>query len=152
VIGKLEMPNRVRGPIAPGLALIGDAALATDPLFGVGCGWAFQSAEWLADSVGPALRGAEPLERGLKRYRRRRRGLRLHAAQIHEYATGRRFLLPDRLVMSAAAGDPEIAARFDAFATREVTPPRALATVVPRALLFNARRVLPSHRRTPAGR
>ncbi|MGC1852086.1 MAG: NAD(P)/FAD-dependent oxidoreductase, partial [Solirubrobacterales bacterium] len=34
VIGKLDMPNRVRGPVAPGLALIGDAALATDPLFG----------------------------------------------------------------------------------------------------------------------
>lgn len=153
VIGKLEMPNRVRGPVAPGLALIGDAALATDPLFGVGCGWAFESAEWLVDAVGPALRGAEPLERGLRRYRRRhRRGLRLHAAQIHDYASGRRFTLPERLMMSAAAGDPEIAARFDAFATRQVTPPRALASVAPRALLFNARRVLPSHRRAFADR
>ena len=153
VIGKIEMPNRVRGPIAPGLALIGDAALATDPLFGVGCGWAFQSAEWLTESVGPALRGAEPLERGLRRYRRRhRRGLRLHAAQIHDYAGGRRFTPPERLLMSAAARDPEIAARFDAFATRQVTPPRALATIVPRALLFDARRVLPSHRRAAADR
>jgi 2-polyprenyl-6-methoxyphenol hydroxylase-like FAD-dependent oxidoreductase len=153
VIGKLEMPNRVRGQIAPGLALIGDAALATDPLFGVGCGWAFQSAEWLADSVGPALRGAEPLEWGLKRYRRRhRRGLRLHAAQIHDYADGRRFTFPERLVMEAAASDPEIATRFDAFATRQVTPVRALATIVPRALAFNARRVLPSHRRAVADR
>jgi len=153
VIGKLEMPNRVRGPVAPGLALIGDAALATDPLFGVGCGWAFQSAEWLTGAVAPALRGAEPLERGLKRYRRRhRRELRLHAAQIHDYASGRRFVLPERLLMSAAAGDPEIAARFDAFATRRTPPPRALAAILPRALLFNARRALPSHRRTPAGR
>jgi len=131
----------------------GDAWLATDPLFGVGCGWAFQSAEWLADSVGPALRGAEPLERGLKRYRRRhRRGLRLHAAQIHDYADGRRFTFPERLVMEAAASDPEIATRFDAFATRQVTPVRALATIVPRALAFNARRVLPSHRRAVADR
>ena len=39
----------MRNPVAPGLALVGDAALATDPLFGVGCGWAFQTAEWLAD-------------------------------------------------------------------------------------------------------
>ena len=37
----------------------------TDPLFGVGCGWAFQSAEWLAESVAPALRGGESLEQGL---------------------------------------------------------------------------------------
>ena len=48
--------------------------------------------------------------------------------------------------------DPEIAARFDAFATRQVTPPRALATIVPRALLFNARRVLPSRGRVAADR
>ena len=59
VLGKIEMPNKVRVPVAPGLALVGDAALAVDPLFGVGCGWAFQSAEWLADSVAPALRGDE---------------------------------------------------------------------------------------------
>ncbi|HEX6602030.1 MAG TPA: NAD(P)/FAD-dependent oxidoreductase, partial [Solirubrobacterales bacterium] len=71
VVGKIEMTNRMRRPVAPGLALIGDAALATDPLFGVGCGWAFQSAEWLADAVLPALRGDDTLERGLARYRRR---------------------------------------------------------------------------------
>jgi len=61
-------------------------------------------------------------------------------------------LTAERLLMSAAARDPEVAARFDAFATRQVTPPRALATILPRALLFNARRVLPSHRRAFADR
>ena len=30
----------------------------------IGCGWALQSAEWLADAVAPALAGAEPLARG----------------------------------------------------------------------------------------
>src|SRR6185436_2450453 len=65
VIGKLDMENRLRRPVAPGLALVGDAALAIDPLWGVGCGFAFQTAEWLADSVAPALAGAEPLETGL---------------------------------------------------------------------------------------
>src|SRR3954470_20090515 len=54
VMGKIDMTNRMRQVTAPGLALIGDAALATDPLFGVGCGWAFQSSEWLAESVKPA--------------------------------------------------------------------------------------------------
>lgn len=140
VIGKLEMPSRVRGPVTPGLALVGDAALAVDPLFGVGCGWAFQSAEWLADAVGPALRGEEPLERGLKRYRRRhRRELRLHAFQIQDYAGGRRLSPPERMLMAAAAADPELAARFDAFATRRIRPSRALATVVPRAIAVSAR-------------
>lgn len=143
VIGKIEMPNRVRGPVAPGLALIGDAALATDPLFGVGCGWAFQSAEWLAESVIPALTGGESLDRGLAHYRRRRRHeLRWHAFQIHDYATGRRLTRPERMLMSAAARDPELAARFDALATRRIKPTRALATIVPRAIAVNARHAL----------
>jgi flavin-dependent dehydrogenase len=143
LIGKLEMPSRVRGPVGPGLALIGDAALAADPLFGVGCGWAFQSAEWLTDSIGPGLRGEESLARGLRRYRRKhRRELRLHALQIQDYASGRRFSPPERMLMSAAARDPELAARFDAFATRRIKPARALATVVPRAIAVNARQAL----------
>jgi len=49
------MTNVAHTPSAPGMALVGDAALAIDPLWGVGCGWALQSAEWLADSVAPAL-------------------------------------------------------------------------------------------------
>lgn len=147
VIGKLEMPSRVRGPVAPGLALIGDAALAADPLFGVGCGWAFQSAEWLADAVVPGLHGEEPLDRSLKRYRRRhRRELRMHAFQIQDYASGRRFSPPERMLMAAAAHDPELAARFDAFATRRIGPGRALMTVVPRALMVNARRARSARR------
>ena len=109
MIGKVEMTNRVRKPVAPGLALIGDAALATDPLFGVGCGWAFQSAEWLADSVAPALHGEESLEQGLERYRRRHgRELGGHAFLIHDYASGRASTPPERLMFSAAARDPKI--------------------------------------------
>lgn len=140
VFGKLDMPNRVRGPVGPGLALAGDAALATDPLFGVGCGWALQSGEWLADSVGPALRGAEPLAAGLTRYRRRhRRELRGHAFFIHDYATGRRMRFGERFSMSAAARDPEVATAYDAYATRQIKSTRAFAKVVPRALAVNAR-------------
>ena len=36
LIGKLEMPNVIRPAARPGIAFVGDAALATDPLFGVG--------------------------------------------------------------------------------------------------------------------
>ena len=62
VLGKIDMTNVVNTPTAPGLALIGDAASAVDPLWGVGCGFALQSSEWLADSVAPALSGAESIE------------------------------------------------------------------------------------------
>lgn len=141
VLGKLEMENRLRQPIAPGLALVGDAALAIDPLWGVGCGWAFQSAEWLAESVAPALAGAEPLDAGLERYRvRHARGLRGHSQIMVDYATGRRFNPGERLIFSAAArGDERLTQTFTDFGTRKVGPARAFASIVPRALAVHAR-------------
>jgi menaquinone-9 beta-reductase len=143
VLGKIEMPNKVRMPVAPGLALVGDAAMAVDPLFGVGCGWAFQSADWLAGSVAPALRGEEALQVGLARYRRRhRRGLRGHASLINDYASGRRMNPGERLIFAAAARDPELASSFDAFGTRSIGPARFFATAMPRAIAVNARHAL----------
>jgi menaquinone-9 beta-reductase len=143
VVGKVDMTNRMRRPVAPGLALIGDAALATDPLFGVGCGWAFQSAEWLSDSVRPALQGAEPLEKGLQRYRRRHaKELRGHAFFIHDYSTGRRFNPAERMAWSAAARDPKAATLLDAYGTRQIGPAQMLPRMVPRAILVNARAAL----------
>src|SRR5206468_1508689 len=44
LIGKLEMPNVMRPGARRGVAFVGDAAVASDPLAGVGCGFAFQSA------------------------------------------------------------------------------------------------------------
>src|SRR5436309_1016165 len=55
ILGKLEMPNTMRPAAVPGLAFVGDAAMAADPLWGVGCGFAFQSGEWLAEELGGAL-------------------------------------------------------------------------------------------------
>jgi 2-polyprenyl-6-methoxyphenol hydroxylase-like FAD-dependent oxidoreductase len=143
VIGKIDMTNRQRKPVAPGLALVGDAALATDPLFGVGCGWAFQSAEWLADNVLPALQGTESLEQGLEGYRRRhKRELAGHAFFIHDYATGRRMNPAERLLFSAAARDPRSAELVEALGTRRMRPQAVMPRALPRALAVNARRAL----------
>jgi len=148
VLGKIEMPNRVRVPVAPGLALVGDAALTVDPLFGVGCGWALQSAEWLAESVAPALRGEEPLERGLGRYRRRHtRELRGHAFLINDYATGRRMKRGERMIFASAARDEKIATLFDAFGTRRIKPGAAFPRIIPRAIAVNARHALSPRRK-----
>ncbi len=153
VLGKIEMPNKVRVPVAPGLALVGDAAMAVDPLFGVGCGWAFQSGEWLAKSVAPALAGEEPLQAGLARYRRQhRRALRGHASLINEYASGRKMQPGERLIFSAAARDPRLAERFEAFGTRSIGPARFFATAIPRSLAVNARHALAARRQRPAPR
>jgi flavin-dependent dehydrogenase len=142
VIGKIEMPNRIRGPIAPGLALIGDAALATDPIFGVGCGFAFQSGAWLADSVSPALRGVESLDNCLRRYRtNHRRRLGFHARVIHDYSTGRKFDRFERAMITTAVRDPKAAALFEAVATRRKTPPQLLVPMAKRVALANVRRL-----------
>jgi 2-polyprenyl-6-methoxyphenol hydroxylase-like FAD-dependent oxidoreductase len=143
VMGKIDMTNRMRRPVAPGLALIGDAALATDPLFGVGCGWAFQSAEWLCDSVRPALQNEEPLEKGLAHYRRRHaKELRGHAFFIHDYSTGRRFNPAERMIWAAAARDPQAATLLDRMGTRQVGPLQTMPRLLPRAVAVNARHAL----------
>ncbi len=141
VQGKLDMTNVSHAPSAPGLALVGDAALAIDPLWGVGCGWAFQSAEWLADGVAPALLGEESLRRGLTRYRRRHaRALRGHAMMIYDYANGRRFSPAERLLFSGAARDERVAEVMEAFGSRNIGPLQMMATAVPRALMARASR------------
>ncbi|MEX2106357.1 MAG: NAD(P)/FAD-dependent oxidoreductase [Solirubrobacterales bacterium] len=143
VFGKIDMPNRTRAPVAPGLALAGDAALASDPLFGVGCDWALQSGEWLADSVAPALRGEEPLARGLRRYRRRHaRELRGYAFAINGYATGRRLSPAERMGFAAAARNPRAASVLEAYATRRIKTTRMLARMLPLAIAVNARRAI----------
>jgi 2-polyprenyl-6-methoxyphenol hydroxylase-like FAD-dependent oxidoreductase len=145
--GKIDMTNVAHAVTAPGLALVGDAALAIDPLWGVGCGWALQSAEWLADAVAPALRGDEPLERGLKRYRRTHaRKLRGHAAMIYDYAGGRRFNPAEKMLFSAAARNERLARTFEGFGSRNIGPTRMLATAVPGSLVVNARHALRGRR------
>ena len=57
-----------RRPAAPGLALIGDAAMTSDYLWGTGCSFAFQSAAWLVDATAGALVAARRPDRGLRRY------------------------------------------------------------------------------------
>lgn len=143
ILGKVEMPNRIRRQTSPGLALVGDAALATDPLFGIGCGWALQSAEWLADSVAPALRDEESLARGLRRYRRRHNlRLRGHALPIHDYSTGRPMYRYEKALYRAATTDSKLAGTFAAYATREIGLTRLLAEALPRVAPADVRHTL----------
>lgn len=153
VTGKVDMTTVTHTPTAPGLALAGDAAGALDPLWGIGCGFAFQSAEWLADSVAPALLGAESLEQGLERYRRRHtRGLRGHTVTITDYSSGRKLNPGERLIFSAATmNDERLARTFEAFGSRNVGPARTFATAIPRSLYVHARHALAERRRGGTG-
>jgi menaquinone-9 beta-reductase len=126
-LGKLDVPNVYRRIGHRGLAFVGDAALASDPLWGVGCGWAFQSAEWLAEEVGPALKEDGDLDSALEDYRRRhRRQLLPHHLVISEYSRGRRFLPPEMLMFAAGARNPAVARHLHSYAARLISVPQLL--------------------------
>jgi 2-polyprenyl-6-methoxyphenol hydroxylase-like FAD-dependent oxidoreductase len=137
LVGKIDLTNEWRTTVGPGIALAGDAALAADPVGAIGCGWALQSAEWLAESVAPALAQGEPLAAGLRRYaRRHRRELGGHSRFAADASRARPMNPVQRLLFSAAVHDPVTAEHVEAFAARFIRPSGLLA---PAALARAAR-------------
>lgn len=119
--GKLDMPNRRRPAAARGMAFAGDAATSADPLFGIGCGWAFESAEWLVQETARAVLGEEPLNRALARYARRHAAwFGPHHWLVSDFATGRPFSPVEKLLFKAIPHDEVTAERFRALAERRV--------------------------------
>jgi flavin-dependent dehydrogenase len=115
------------------VAFVGDAAQASDPVWGVGVGFALQSAAWLADELAGAFcAGADP-DPALERYRRiHRRQLALHHLQMSDFAGGRELNAFERGMHRAAARDPQTAALMADVAARaepldRVMRPRRLA-------------------------
>jgi 2-polyprenyl-6-methoxyphenol hydroxylase-like FAD-dependent oxidoreductase len=115
-IGKLDMTNFQRAPTHGRIAFIGDCALAPDPSWAVGCGWALRSAEWLADSLSDPLLRGDDLDDSLARYRRlHRSGLLPAFLIIASYSIARPMLPPERLLMRGAARDPALAETLHGF-------------------------------------
>lgn len=124
LMGKLDIPTVVRQTTAPGLAFVGDAAIAADPLWGVGCGWALQSGEWLADAVAPVLRsGDAAIDGALATYAaRHRKGLDAHEKFCSAYSTGHKFYPPEKILFRAAARDEQLTERMALMGGRWITP------------------------------
>ncbi len=106
------VPLISRRPTAPGLALVGDATLAPDPVWGQGVGWAIQAAEWLVDTTAEALAEGHPerLDQAPERYRKQHQaafGGRF--ARDADFARARPFNIFEWLMYSAAARDPKMA-------------------------------------------
>lgn len=138
--GSLQIPVITRQTTASGLALVGDAAFAADPMFAVGCSWAIQSAEWLVDAVSPSLSGDRSLKAGLRAYRRRRRReTAAHALVMRRLSTTRPLNARARLVFASAATDASLAARVEEFSARCATPQRFFVSAVPRAVAIGGR-------------
>jgi flavin-dependent dehydrogenase len=127
LLGKLELPNVFRPAARPGLAFVGDAALAADPLWGVGCGWAFQSADWLVEETADALDGGGDLDAALERYKRvHRRRLLPHYLMISDIASGRPINPIEGRLYRAAARDRVVRRAFEQIGSRRRSPARVL--------------------------
>ena len=130
VIGTTDYPLVTRKRIvAPGVALVGDAAMVGDPLWGIGCGWAFQSAEWLSDAVAPVLAtgSTREIDTAARRYQRKhRRKLGLHQRMCVEFSQNKGGnalvdLVVD-LIVAGAVHDPKVTERFLDVGTRNRSP------------------------------
>lgn len=120
-LGAIDLPNVSRPAARPGLAFVGDAAMACDPLWGVGCGFAFQSAEWLADEISDPLVAGGDVDGALGRYRRRHAwNLAGHHWSMCDYATGRPFRASERVLYRAGAQDRETALMMHVVGSRSV--------------------------------
>jgi 2-polyprenyl-6-methoxyphenol hydroxylase-like FAD-dependent oxidoreductase len=140
MIGKLDLPNVRRPAARPGIAFVGDAAQASDPVWGVGVGFALQSAAWLADELAGALTADADPDPALQRYRRRhRRELALHHVQMSDFATGREMNVLERTMHRAATRDPQTAAMMADLAARaepldRIMTPRRVARAMAMAV------------------
>jgi 2-polyprenyl-6-methoxyphenol hydroxylase-like FAD-dependent oxidoreductase len=125
VLGYKHHDNLWRSPAPrPGLALVGDAAMSLDPVPAIGCGWALQSAGWLADAV----QGEEALDAAVARYAaEHERQLGGHRALITEGALAVPPSEAQALLLRAATRDREAARLFADVATRRA-PAQELLT------------------------
>jgi flavin-dependent dehydrogenase len=155
VIGTTDYPSITRRRIvAPGVALIGDAAMVGDPVWGTGCGWAFQSAEWLADAVSDALHSKtfQNVDKSARRYQRKHRRMLLpHQLLNIDFARRSTFNPLERLAYGGASRDQRVADRVFAVGTRNSSPLTLLDPVLlTRAAIARRKSVTPQRSSTPA--
>lgn len=140
-VGMIDIPNLYRHPEQPGLALVGDAALATDPVWGMGCGWALLSAELLADAVGPALVNGGELGKALKTYAKRHKAkLYGQHRQNAGYSTGGPLDPVRRLLFSTLPVDARARELMHDVFTERVDPRLGGLKLLARAAWFQATR------------
>jgi 2-polyprenyl-6-methoxyphenol hydroxylase-like FAD-dependent oxidoreductase len=126
-LGMYDLSLYVRKAGEKETALIGDAALTTDPIAGAGCGWALQSAEWLVDCVAPSLKANLPLAPALEGY------AALHAKNLHQhqkiiarYSAAPPFQSGDGALFSLLAREPKLQQWFHAIYSRNKQPAMSL--------------------------
>lgn len=147
-----KFSNLSRPPVKDGVCFAGDALMSLDYVWGTGCGFALQHAQWLVDATSGALRSHEDLGPATARYARIVRARHgLHALLIRDFSRRRELNPVERLMFSAAARDERCARHLHAFGARTISPlkflsPPALARAVWVNLARKAR-LSPAHPR-----
>ncbi|WP_100465780.1 NAD(P)/FAD-dependent oxidoreductase [Mycobacteroides abscessus] len=144
IIGTVNYPSITRKRIvAPGVALVGDAAMVGDPLWGTGCAWGFQTAEWLSDAVADALHSGclNDIDAAARRYQRQhRRRVLPHQLINIDFAKRLRLNPLHRFIFAAGARDPRIASAVLEVGSRNKSPFTLLSPpLVARAALARVR-------------
>jgi flavin-dependent dehydrogenase len=129
LVSRLDMTNIRRPAGAKGVALIGDAACAVDPVWGWGCGWALLSATLLTEATTPALRARRGLDRAVLRYRWRHFLRFAGPYQLAaDYSRGRTFNMFERALFTAAAEDQVVARHLHSYVTSSIGVGRLIAS------------------------
>lgn len=144
IIGTVNYPSITRRRVVtPGVALIGDAAMVGDPLWGTGCAWGFQTAEWLSDAVVDALhRGSvDSIDAGARRYQRQHRQRLLpHQLLNIDFAKRLKFNPLYKFFFAAGARDPKVAHSVLEVGSRNRSPFTLLSPpILTRAALAHVR-------------
>ncbi|TNC79265.1 MAG: hypothetical protein C9356_19980 [Oleiphilus sp.] len=122
VLQLYKMPLILRPPAYKGIAFIGDAAMSTDPIWGMGCSWAVQSADWLVSLSADSLRSGEGIEKSLTNYRKyHKKHTRWHFLQIRNYASGRKLYRIEKLAFVAASKNGAFANKMYDFISRNIS-------------------------------
>ncbi|MFD9679172.1 NAD(P)/FAD-dependent oxidoreductase [Rhodococcus sp. NPDC059969] len=126
IVGTKHFSTTLTEPVGNGFALIGDAAATNDPLWGIGCSWALETAQMLVDATAQVLAETTAhtldshrnMNAALTEYRSARASMTSHIDYMSGYAGGRKFTVFERLLISAATHDQGEAQRFYLFGSR----------------------------------
>lgn len=133
--------NLLRQRPPDGMALVGDAAMTSDPLAGVGIAWALQSSEWLVEAAADAIARGDSLAPALRHYERRHWSeLRAHHKTITDLSEAGELNPIQKALFAAATRDTVSADLINDFLARDIGVSRFLSPMsIGRALWVNTK-------------
>jgi menaquinone-9 beta-reductase len=128
-----KFTNLWRMPVTQGVCFVGDALMSLDYLWGTGCGFALQQAEWLVDATIISLKTGVELDSARRRYAKLiKKNHGMHRALIKDFSKRHSMNWIERLMFSSAVKDVTCARHLHTFGARLMSP---MQFISPRAIL-----------------